>query len=158
MKSILLFSRRLRRKLLSRGTSCEDADDLIQEAFLRFETYSRKQPVQDAQAFVARTALNLAVDQHRRKRIAPFEQLTEGTPEIAAESAEPDEVWAAQERLHRLNAGLAALSERTRTILLAQRVDGLSYSEIARMHGISVSAVEKHIARAMLFLREWMAE
>ena len=31
----------------------------------------------------------------------------------------------------------------------------MRYQEIAQRLGISVSAVEKHIAKAMLFLSEW---
>lgn len=158
MNSILLLSQQLRGKLQRRGASREEADDLIQEAFLRFETYRRQQQVRDPDAFIARTALNLAVDERRRKYREPFAAFTAGILEIADASPQPAEVLAARERLERLNDGIAAMPERTRAILLAQRMDGLSYSEIARREEISVSAVEKHIARAMLFLTDWMAQ
>lgn len=158
MKSLIHLTRQLRGKLRRRGATSEDADDLIQEAYLRFETYQRERPVQNPEAFIARTAINLAIDEGRRRRSAPFVELDTEMLEIPDSGAGPAEVWSAQNRLSRLNAGLATLNERTRSILLAQRVDGLSYSEIARREGISVSAVEKHIARAMLFLTEWMQE
>jgi RNA polymerase sigma-70 factor (ECF subfamily) len=35
------------------------------------------------------------------------------------------------------------------------RLENLKYREIAQRLGISQSAVEKHIARAALFLTEW---
>lgn len=158
MGSFIHLTRQLRSKLQRRGATRDDADDFIQEAYLRFETYRRERPVQNPDAFIARTAVNLAIDQGRRKRSAPFAEFTPATFEIADACPGPAEVWAARNRLNRLSAGLAALNERTRSILLAQRVDGLSYSEIARREGISVSAVEKQIARAMLFLSEWMQE
>jgi RNA polymerase sigma factor (sigma-70 family) len=158
MKSLILLSRQLRSKLQRRGARCEEADDLIQEAYLRFETYRRERPVENPDAFIARTAFNLAIDEHRRKRSAPFADFPPEILEIADSGPGPAEVWAARARLERLNAGLAAMNERTRSILLAQRVDGLSYSAIACREGISVSAVEKQIARAMLFLTEWMQE
>lgn len=158
MSSLVRLTRQLRNQLRRRGAASEDADDLIQEAYLRFETYRRERPVRNPDAFIARTAMNLAIDESRRRRHAPFAEFTPETLEIADSRAGPAEVWAAQKRLNRLNAGLAAMNERTRSILLAQRVDGLSYSEIARREGISVSAVEKQIARAMLFLTEWMQE
>lgn len=50
------------------------------------------------------------------------------------------------------------LSPRTRRILLGQRLDGLSYAELARREGISVSAVEKHVAKAVAFMMAWMRE
>jgi RNA polymerase sigma-70 factor (ECF subfamily) len=158
MGSFIRLTRQLRSRLQRRGATRDDADDLIQEAYLRFEVYRRERPVQNPDAFIARTAMNLAIDEGRRSRSSPFAEFTSETFEIADSGSGPAEVWAARNRLDRLNAGLAALHERTRSILLAQRVDGLSYSEIARREGISVSAVEKQIARAMLFLVEWMKD
>jgi RNA polymerase sigma factor (sigma-70 family) len=67
----------------------------------------------------------------------------------------PDEELEIHERLARVRAGLNELSPRTREIFLMHRLDGLKYLEIADMLSISVSAVEKHVARAMKFLAEW---
>ena len=36
------------------------------------------------------------------------------------------------------------------------RVEGLKYREIAAELGITVSAVEKHVAKAALFLAAWV--
>ena len=102
--------------------------------------------------------MNLAIDESRRRRNSPFADCTAETLDVADSAPGPAEVWAAELRLNRLNAGLAAMGDRTRSILLAQRVDGMSYVEIARREGISVSAVEKHIARGVLFLTQWMQE
>jgi RNA polymerase sigma-70 factor (ECF subfamily) len=44
------------------------------------------------------------------------------------------------------------LPERCREVFLLHRVESLSYSQIATRCGISVSAVEKNIARACLLL------
>jgi RNA polymerase sigma-70 factor (ECF subfamily) len=41
------------------------------------------------------------------------------------------------------------MPERTRTIFLLKRLDGLRHKAIATQLGISISAVEKHIVRAM---------
>ena len=47
---------------------------------------------------------------------------------------------------------VALLPERCREVFLLHRVESLSYSQIAARCGISVSAVEKNIARACLLL------
>lgn len=57
---------KLRRLLRSRGQSVDDTDDLIQEAFLRLQVYCRERAVNRPEAFLVRTALNLAVDRFRR--------------------------------------------------------------------------------------------
>jgi len=67
-----------------------------------------------------------------------------------------DEVLQARERLRRAQAGLAKLDPSARRSLLAQRLDGMSYNEIARREGISVAAAQKRVARALLFLTKWM--
>lgn len=43
---------------------------------------------------------------------------------------------------------LEELSPRTRDVFLQHRLEGRTYREIAAPLGISISAVEKHIARA----------
>jgi len=59
LKLILL---KLRRLLRSRGRSLDDTDDLIQEAFLRLQLYCRDHQVEQPEAFLVRTVLNLSTD------------------------------------------------------------------------------------------------
>jgi DNA-directed RNA polymerase specialized sigma24 family protein len=66
--------RRLQKLLRRRGASPQDAEDLVQEAVVRLFTYTRKAvEVRNAEAFLTRTALNLAVDLHRSARRYRFE-------------------------------------------------------------------------------------
>ena len=146
----------LRVTLQKRGASADEAEDLVQEAFLKFETYRQTAEVREPEAFVVRAALNLAVDAGRRKYRSPFSGRALDDFHLADSSPGPDEVLQGRDRLERLRQGLLALKPRTRDMLLAQRLDGLTYAEIARREGISVSAVEKQIARAVLFLMDWM--
>ena len=67
-----------------------------------------------------------------------------------------EDVRLARERMDRLNQRLSRLSEKTRDIFLAYRVDGTIYREIARQHGLSTSTVERHIATAALRISAWM--
>jgi len=62
---------------------------------------------------------------------------------------EPERVLAGKDELRSVLLALESLSERTRDIFIAYRVDGFRRREIAENFGISVSAVEKHLAKAM---------
>ena len=134
------------------GRSREDAEDLIQEAFLRLHIYCQTHEVREQEAFLVRTVRNLSVDSHRRAhRELYVEDPVETLPLVDVRLA-PDEDVAVQQRLDRVRAVLDALKPRTREVFLMHRVEGYSSAQIAEHFEISVSAVEKHIARAVLAL------
>lgn len=156
MSSFRAIFERLKGKLLRRGATREDAEDYIQEAFLRLTQYQDKTEVREPEAFLTRTALNLATDDARRRARrrtadAPVEDF-----EIEDSSPLADEVLHRRQRLERLTAGLAGMDATTRSMLIAQRIDGKALADIAREHDVSVSAVEKRIARGLLFLMRWV--
>jgi RNA polymerase sigma factor (sigma-70 family) len=64
----------------------------------------------------------------------------------------PDEVLEGDQCLQRMRNALDAVSRRTRDVFFMHRLDGLSYAQIARQMGVSVSAVEKHVASALAAL------
>jgi RNA polymerase sigma factor (sigma-70 family) len=149
---------KLRRLLRSRGRSIDDTDDLIQEAFLRLQLYCREHRVQKTEAFLVRTALNLSVDQcKQQRRLCTDQDVLEKLP-LVDPGPSPDEVYAGQKRLQHWQAGLNALSPRRREVFLLNRVEGFSFPQIAARLGITLSMVEKHAAKAILFLTDWMEE
>jgi RNA polymerase sigma factor (sigma-70 family) len=146
---------RLMKVCRRRGRSQEEAEDLIQEAFLRLHEYCRKSEVRDEEAFLARTVSNLAINEYRRERIVSFARETveelEQSMGLSDSSPGPERICAAQQRLDEITRILGAVSERTCQIFLAQRA-GYSYEEIAADLGITPRTVQKHIARAMFLL------
>lgn len=147
---------RVRGALQRRGRTAHEADDLVQEAWLRLVRYEdEKQPVEQPEAFLMRTALNLSIDTHRTSAGRGEHVLLENVVLIdTAPSMEA--VLLAKERMARLNVGLGRLSDKTRDVFLAHRIDGLPYTEIAKLHGISVATVHHHVAKATLRLTSWM--
>jgi RNA polymerase sigma factor (sigma-70 family) len=146
---------RVRSALRRRGQSEHEAEDLVQEAWLRLVRYEERQPVEQPEAFLMRAALNLSIDTHRtcvgRGEHVVLEEalLIDTTPSIEA-------IVLARERMARLTLGVGRLTERTREIFMANRVDGLPPLEIAKRYGISVTTVHQHLAKATLRLTEWM--
>lgn len=146
--------RYLRTLLRRHGRSRDDADDLIQEAFLRLHVYCQDQEVQKPEAFLSRTVLNLSVDMHRKEHRDLYAEEPVESFTLIDMRPTPDEDFAAAERLNSIGAVLDALGPRTREIFLMHRVEGYGCAQIAARFGISVSAVEKHIARAVLALMD----
>ena len=146
---------RVRAALMRRGRSVHDADDLVQEAWVRLACYERDQVVAKPEAFLMRTALNLSIDMHRMRVNHGEEVLLDEVVLIdAAPTAEA--VVLARERVARLSVFLGRLSEKTRDIFLAHRIDGMSYQQIAQRHQLSISTVEKHVAKATMQVTSWM--
>lgn len=155
-----MFSRppgftRLLKLLRRRGRSQEDAEDLIQEAFLRLTEYCRTREVRNEAGFLQRTVINLSIDRHRVDSRHPclgqsVEELAEVLP-ILDPAPGPDEVLASEQRLDQVRTVLGAVSPRTRDIYLAHRA-GYSYEELAATFGVSTSTIEKSVARAVVAL------
>lgn len=142
-------------KLVTRHTrGRSDAEDLLHTAYIRLEQYRAEHAVENPGAFLVRTATNIAIDIHRHERLwAPGDAGQEA--QQPDDAPLQDEVIEARARLARVKDGLTKLTPRTREIFLMHRLHGMKYREIAVHFGISQSAVEKHIAKAALFLTEW---
>ena len=135
--------------LVSRRVGCRaTAADLVQDLFLRFWRRPTA-PVEDLGTYLLRSAHNLAIDHLRsegsRNRaesaLLPEQQL--------AEPASPEAALEAGSQLRHVESALRELPERTRQIFLLNRIHGRTYGEIARAMGLTQSAVEKHMMRAL---------
>lgn len=143
------------RDQIARMTRRDDAEDLLHDAWIGVEKCETA--VKNPKGFLIRAATNFGIDAYRREQRRATETIAGVTQEIIADRTPlQDEVLIARERLDRLRAGIALLSPRTQEIFLKHRLDGLKYREIAKELGISQSAVEKHVARAMNHLIQWM--
>jgi len=150
--------RKVRAVIIRMGVAAQDADDVVQEAFVRLESYERKQEVRSQEAFLVTAAMNLSRDQarHRARVIVDSEDTT--IANLADTAPQPEERLVSQERLRRIGSGLQRLDPQTRRCLLAKRLDGLTAAQIAEREGLSVAAVEKRMTRALLFLTQWMGD
>ncbi|HEY3851063.1 MAG TPA: RNA polymerase sigma factor [Steroidobacteraceae bacterium] len=150
MDALISQLRYLKKLLRRRGRTAEEAEDLVQDAFVRMQEYCREGGcVREPRAFLARTVLNLAVDARRRDRRDLYEKQPIEELYLVDLTPSPDEVFAADQRLLSIRRSLAGLSERTQTAFFLHRLEGFSYAEIALRLGVSASAVEKHIATAV---------
>jgi RNA polymerase sigma factor (sigma-70 family) len=145
----------LLRRIRRRTRSNQDAEDLLHSAYLRLFAYRAEHEVREPAAFLVQTATNLSVDRHRHAKRTSAMPIESFGASLEDNSPLQDEVLCARERLRRVQAGLDSLPLRTREVFLMHRVQGMKLREISAALGISQSAVEKHVARAVLFLTEW---
>ncbi len=145
----------LRRRLPSE----DDAQDIAQESLVRLMRY-RGQPPEAWTALLYRIALNAINDRARRALThhdARHVSLDDGMAELMSPEPTQEQRLATQQQLALLQRALLALPTRCREVYLLNRIEGLSYTEIARHCGISVKAVEKHIGKALALLRRSLA-
>jgi len=124
------------------------AADLVQDLFLRFWRRPLVQ-VEELSTYLLRCAGNIAID-HLRSEGARGRVNESWLPEqLDHSSAEPQAALEAGNDLRHVEAALRSLPERTRQIFLLNRIHGRKYAQIAQAMGLSQSAVEKHMMRAL---------
>lgn len=127
----------------------EDAEDLLQETFVR-AIRSGSFDGDNLRAYLLRTAHNLWVNRRRRPRLVVPAAGESDAPlaDVPAEAASPEQEasWSAfREELRRV---LAGLSEAHRRAFELGALEQRSYDEIARITGWSLPQVKVNLYRA----------
>jgi len=134
------------------------AGDLVQEAFTRVLASEGWARVEAPLPFMLRLMRNLAIDRLRRARIARFDQLSQLDEfEIPDEAPDAYRVVVGRQQLAVLTAALQKLPERCRRVFVMRRIEDCSPGEISQRLGVSVSTLEKRLARAHLLIARAMA-
>ena len=135
----------LARFLRARGAG-DHAEDLVQELWLKLSSAAAT-PIADPVGYLYRAANNLMISRHRSA-----ERSERRDDEFASigpdEDRSGEEALAARQEIERAEARLRALGDRVLQIFVLFRVEGVAQRDIARRHGISLSAVEKDLQRA----------
>lgn len=152
----LLFGelrRPLLRYLLSLSLAPAEAEDVVQETFLRLCENFTAGACFNLRAWIFRVAHNLARDQQRRRMRAPslaLESEVFGEPQIALSDprATPEQQVIEQQRAQRLEAALLRLPNHQQQCLHL-RAEGLRYREIAEVLGVGTSTVADWVQAAL---------
>lgn len=135
-----------------------DADDVVQEAYTILAERERLDDILNPRAYLFQVAQSLVVRNIRRARIVSIQAVEDlGPVEFADEGATPEQHAIESDELRRLSEVIASMPGQTREAFLLRRVHDLPQREIALRMGIAESTVEKHIARGIRWLGQWMA-
>jgi RNA polymerase sigma-70 factor (ECF subfamily) len=147
--------------LLCLGLVAQQADDIVQESFLRlFQAIESGLEPRSTRAWVFRVAHNLAmnVSKIERRHISATADESGDTPfEYADPSPNPEEIAMRNECTRRLCVAVSELTSQQRECFHL-RAEGLRYREIAIVLGIGTSRVQQLFARAMAHLMERLYE
>ncbi|NEI74524.1 sigma-70 family RNA polymerase sigma factor [Rhizobium lusitanum] len=156
LKGLFLAHRRELQAYLTRKLRDADtAADLTQETFLRYAELASPAggAISNERSYLYRTAHNLAIDHVRQSQRRKTDATRDDDmADIADDRPTLEDEADARLRLERLHLLIGELPELTRKIFILNRIDGLTYSQVAAHLGISDSSVQKHLSKALLHI------
>lgn len=141
----------LRHYIFYKSGDVEIAEDIVQDTFLKIWEIRATVRPETARALLYTIATNLFANKYKRQKLkfkfqqTIIEDRTFETPEFEMEVKEFDQ---------KLQKVLADLNEKSRTVFLMNRIEQMTYTDIAKNLDISVKAVEKRMKKALEFVRK----
>jgi RNA polymerase sigma-70 factor (ECF subfamily) len=140
--------------------SVEDAEDVVQNAFLKaYKQLSRFEARADFKTWLHRITVNCAIDLIRSRRHREFAQDLDDL-ETASSPSPGDGALPGPERLllsaevrERLHEGMAQLTASERAAFTLRHVEGMSIREVASAMGLKTEAAKNSIFRAVRKMR-----
>ena len=148
------YSDALYRHCFFRTFSRERAEELVQETFLKtWEYVSQDKEIANIRAFLYRVALNLIIDDSRKKKEVSLDALLAGSKNFQPPN-NSHRIMEIQALFGEAMKGLKLLEEEDRNIIILRYVDDLGPGEIAEILGTNANVVSVRINRALEKLKK----
>lgn len=138
-----------------------DAEDAVQETFLRVLRYGKRlAAVENPKTWLARIAWRVAIDRSkslRRKREVALENSDRAFNEIPGAVAAADEVLEGARIAAAVGTLIAGLPKKLREPLILSTIEEMSPREAGAVLGINEAAVRSRVFRARQILKEKLA-
>lgn len=144
--------RRHREELLAfaeRKGNFGNAEDLVQDAFLRLLQHGDLQTIGNHRAYLFKVTSNLSADQFRRPALDLIDDESWELEALACPEPQPDSVAESQEKYQLSMLALHDLPDIVRTCFLLHRIDGIPQAEIAKAFNLPRRSVERYCAKAL---------
>jgi RNA polymerase sigma-70 factor, ECF subfamily len=132
----------------------EDAEDAVQETFLRVHRSGELPNVREVKPWLARIAWRVALDRINRRPETSLEPLMEMGFEARSREISAEQGMLEQERAAMLHKLMAALPEDLRQTLILSTVEDMTSGQIGEILGIPETSVRTRLFRARQILKE----
>ena len=132
----------------------QELEDTVAEVLARAYATENWEPVTSGRAYLFTIARNLVIDNARRNKIVSFETIAD--LEMLQSDTGLEGQLHARDALRQVEAIVESLPSQCRRVFILRRVHEKSMGEIAEEMSLSVSTVEKHLAKAIaIVMRAW---
>jgi RNA polymerase sigma-70 factor, ECF subfamily len=132
----------------------QDAEDMVQEAYLRAFTYFASFHGSDARAWVLMIVRNTCFSRLRSNRVLPYStEFNENLPVPDPGAPNPEDLALLKHSDNVVRKAIEKLPDSLRTVLILREIDGMSYKEIADSTGMPAGTVMSSLSRARTRLR-----
>ena len=149
------------RGFFSRRGANEDAEDLVQETYLRLLHAHQRDGciIGNTEAYLYTVALNLAREHAGKRRLQPVleDDFDDVVARIVCDNDRAEDDIQRNQCRELLQSALHELPRHTRSVLEMQYHDNLSYQQIAERMGVSTHMVKKHVVRGLAICRALLA-
>jgi RNA polymerase sigma-70 factor (ECF subfamily) len=133
-----------------------DVDNLVAESLARAYCAKDIERITAGRGYLLAIARNLLLDAARRETIVSLEFVADF--DLLRSDDSPEATLTARDELRRLLAAVETLPPQCRRVFLLRRVHGHSSREIAQEMALSVSTVEKHLAKSISLLAQALGD
>lgn len=152
------YQKDLQRFVAHKFGAHHDAEDIVQDAFHNVLRGVDMSQLDNPKAYLYQTASNLALNRIRKQQNHTRYLAVADIPDEADDAEAPHRAYSSQRDLEKLRRALNGLSPKYRRTFLLSRLEDKTYREISDELGIPVSTVEKHMIKALQFLRDTFRE
>lgn len=131
----------------------QDAQDLVQEAFIKvYRNLDKYDASGSFSGWLYRVAINHCMDEFRKKSNTTIHVEVDETKVVNREH--PEVVFLKKEKSRQLERLISTLPEDERLIILLRYVNEISYEEIGEVMDVPLSTVRNKLHRAKIKMRE----
>jgi RNA polymerase sigma factor (sigma-70 family) len=136
----------------------DDAEDLVQEVFIRLAQSYARMRWDNPDGYVFTIASNILTDYRRKGSSRGAGRHDELSNDLASSGESPERSLLNRDRIQQVVSTLKSLHPNCYHSFILHRFENMPQAEIATRLGLSVSTIEKHIMTALNHLNKTLGE